>query len=169
MNLKESLLFEHSKQQCENIVAYIGNDRKKFKELMELFFNGEYVITQRAAWPMSYCVEKYPELIAPYFKRLLDNLSKKGVHDAVKRNTVRLLQHVTVPEKYHGELMNTCFSFIESHEVAPAIKAFSLTILQNLSKQYPEILQELRLIISERWEHETPAFRSRARKILGTM
>jgi len=115
---------------------------------------------------MSYCVRNHPELIKPYFKPLLDNLSKKGIHGAIIRNTVRLLQDVEIPKKYHGKVMDECFRFIQSHETEVAIKAFSLTILHNLSKQYPEILPELKLIIEERWEHETAAFRSRAKKIL---
>src|SRR6201992_3830883 len=140
MNLKESLLEEHSKAQCDKIVAYIGSDKKLFAELMKLFFEGEYRVTQRAAWPMCNCVKNHPELIEPFFKPLLDNLAKKNLHDAVKRNTVRLLQEVAIPKKFHGQLMNICFDFIQSNEEPVAIKAFSLTILHNLSKQYPEII-----------------------------
>ena len=62
--------------------------------------------------------------------------------------------------------MNICFNFTLSNETAVAIKVFSLTILQNLSKSYPEIISEIKLIIEERWEHETVAFRARAGKIL---
>jgi hypothetical protein len=166
MNLKETILEEHSKKQCDKVVRYIGNDKKRFGELMKLFFKGEYRLTQRAAWPMSYCVGNHPELIQPYFKPLLDNLAKKDLHDAVKRNSVRLLQSVEIPKKYNGKLMNICFDFIQSNETASAIKVFSLTILQNLSKQYPEILPEIKLVIEERWEHETAAFRTKAEKIL---
>jgi hypothetical protein len=166
MNLKQTLLEEHSKKQCDKIVSYIGNDKKLFAELMKLFFEGEYRVTQRAAWPVSYCVKNHPQLIDPFFKPLLNNLEKKGLHDAVKRNTVRLLQSVIVPKKFHGQLMNICFDFLQSNETAVAIKAFSLTILQNLSKQYPEIIPELKLIVQERWEHETQAFKIRARKII---
>jgi hypothetical protein len=166
MNLEEALLKEHSKKQCDAIVKYIGDNKERFALLMDLFFKGEYRITQRAAWPMSYCVRNHPSLIKPYFKLLLDNLSKNGIHDAVLRNTVRLLQDVEIPKKFHGRVMNICFDFIQSNETAVAIKAFSLTILQNLSKQYPEIIPELKLIIEERWEHETAAFRSRAKRFL---
>ena len=166
MNLKQTLLEEHSKKQCDKIVSYIGSDKKLFAELMKLFFEGQYRVTQRAAWPVSYCVKNHPQLIDPFFKPLLDNLEKKGLHDAVKRNTVRLLQSVIVPKKFHGQLMNICFDFLQSNETAVAIKAFSLTILKNLSKQYPEIIPELKLIIQERWEHETQAFKTRARKII---
>ena len=62
--------------------------------------------------------------------------------------------------------MNLCFSFIQSHDEPVAIKAFSLTILERLLPLYPDIKNELLLIIEERWEHETAAFRSRAKRIL---
>jgi hypothetical protein len=77
-----------------------------------------------------------------------------------------LLQQITIPERLHGEVMNICFEYIASPDESVAVKAFSLTILQNLSKQYPEIKNELKLVIEERWDHETAAFRSRAKKIL---
>jgi hypothetical protein len=167
MNLKNALLREHSKEQCDKIVAYIGDDKKRFASLIDLFFHSDYRIVQRAAWPLSYCVRNHTHLIKPYFKKLLDYLGKKENPVAVIRNTMRLLQYVELPRRYHGRVMNTCFDFIQSNDLAPAIKAFSLTILQNMSKQYPEIIPELKLIISERWSIETPAFRSRAKRILG--
>src|ERR1700704_2181243 len=109
MDLLAALAKEHSKQQCDRIVKYIGDDAKKFAVLMNLFFKGEYRITQRAAWPMSYCVRAHPELIKPYFKPLLDNLGRKDLHVAVARNTLRLLQDVTIPKKFQGRVMNACF------------------------------------------------------------
>ena len=169
MNLEDMILEEHSKKQCDKIVKYIGADPTRFAGLMKLFFNGEYRISQRAAWPMSYAVRKHPSLIEPYLNKLINNLGKKGQHDAITRNSTRILQDIDVPKKYHGKLMDTCFNFIESNDTAVAIKAFSLTILQNLSKYYPEIGPELKLIIEERWEHETAAFQSRARKILKSL
>jgi hypothetical protein len=169
MNIKDLLITEHSKKQTDRIVKYIGADARRFAVLMKLFFAGEYRITQRAAWPMSYCVRNHPELIKPYFKKLLDFLQKPGVHNAVARNTVRLLQDVEIPEKYLGQIMSICFDYIQDIKTPAAVKAFSLTILQNLSKKYPEILPELKTIIEERWPHETPAFKSRANKILKTL
>jgi hypothetical protein len=166
MDLLKLLREEHSKKQTDRIANYIGDDQKRFAELINLFFKGEYRITQRAAWPMSYCVRRHPELILPYFKPLLDNLARKDIHIAVIRNTVRLLQDVDIPKRYHGRVMSTCFEFIQSPETPIAVKAFSLTILSHLAVDYPEIRGELKLIIEEQWEHATAAFRSRARKIL---
>jgi len=166
VNLEKVILDEHSKAQCNRVVAYVGDDKKRFAQLMKLFFEGEYRVTRRAAWPMSYVVRKHPELIAPYFGRLLTKLSNPKEGDAVVRNIVRLLQTVDTPKRYHGKLMTICFEFIQSNEAAIAIKAFSLSILQNLAKDYPEIIPEVKTIIEERWDIETAAFRSRARNFL---
>jgi hypothetical protein len=169
MNLLAMLEAGHSKKQCDLIVSHIGKDKDRFAELVKLFLKGEYRITQRAAWPLSYCVRQHPELISPYFKSLLDNLDKPGNHVAVVRNTMRLLQDVDIPKKYQGRVMNSCFDFIQSPETPIAVKAFSLTVLQHLSGEYPDILPELKLIIDEQWEQAPPAFRSRAKKILKNM
>jgi hypothetical protein len=169
MDLLKLLRAEHSKRQCDRIVAYIGGDKERFAQLVELFFRGEYRITQRAAWPLSYCVRTHPELITPYYRQLLDNLGRKDIHVAVVRNTVRLLQDVSIPNRYHGRVMSVCFEFVEDPATSIAVKAFALSILSNLSAEYPEIKGELKTLIESQWEQATPAFRSRARKILKAM
>jgi hypothetical protein len=166
MDLRETILAVHSKANAERIVKWIGSNQQRFDELFNLFLNDEDLVVQRAAWPMSYAVIANPQLIQKHFSKLLRNLEKPGRHVAVRRNTVRLLQDIPIPKKFHGEVMNICFDYISSPTEAVAVKAFSLTVLQNLSKQYPEIRQELKTIIEDRWEHETAAFRSRAKKIL---
>lgn len=166
MNLRETILAEHSKNNCSRIVKWVGNDQQRFDELFRFFLEDEPQVIQRAAWALSYAVIAHPELIKKHFSKLLNNLSKKGLHDAVKRNTVRLLQDIDIPEKFQGQVMNICFDYIISPHEKPAIKAFSLTILQHLTKQYPDIKQELRTIIEDRWDHESAAFRSRGKKIL---
>lgn len=166
MNLREQILKEHSKANCDKIVKWIGDNQLRFDELFHLFLNDGYRVVQRAAWPLSYCVAGHPLFIKKHFSKLLKNLHKPGIHDAVKRNTVRLLQEVEIPEKYHGEIMDTCFRYIASPDEAVAIKVFSMTILLHLSRRYPEIKNELKMIIEERWNYETAAFHSRAKKIL---
>lgn len=167
MQLREQILQEHSKSNCTIIVQWVGSSQARFDELIQLFLKDtNHTVVQRAAWPMSFCVINHPALISKHFGKLVKNLQKPGIHDAVKRNTVRLLQEVTIPEKYHGEIMDTCFTYISSPNEAAAVKAFSLTILENLSAIYPDIQQELKTIIEERWDYETAAFKSRARKIL---
>jgi hypothetical protein len=166
VNLREEILKEHSKAHAQAIANYACESKKNFKELMNCFLDDEYRLAQRAAWSVSWAAMKKPEMIYPHIKDLVSVLYKKNVHDAVIRNSVRVLQEIEIPEKYHGEVMNACFQFLEKPSTAVAIKAFSLTTLFNLSKKYPEIKPELKLIINDSLEHETAAFKARAKKIL---
>ena len=168
MDLKKKILAEklYTKEQAMKISEYACSTPGHFAELMQCFLSNEYRLAQRAAWSVSWAAKKKQELILPYIKDLVAQLPRKDVHDAVIRNSVRILQQVEIPEALHGELMNCCFSFIESNSTPIAIKAFSLTTLFNLSKSYPEIQNELKILIEERWNHETAAFKSRGRKIL---
>lgn len=169
MELREQILKAHSKANCDKIVKWVGDSQSRFDDLFKLFIGDEYRVVQRAGWPLSYVVEIYPTFIKKHFKQLLKNLEKPGTHEAVKRNTVRLLQHVEIPKAYQGAVMNYCFDFIADPKEKAAVKAFSLTVLENLTKEYPEIKPELKQIIEDRWEYEGAAFRSRAKKILKTM
>jgi len=166
MNLREEILREHSKTQALKIAQYACQSKKNCKELMNCFLDDEYRLAQRAAWSVCWAAKQKPEMITPHLKDLVAVLQKKTVHNAVVRNSVRVLQKIELPEKFHGDVMNACFKFLEQPSTPVAIKAFSLTTLFNLSKTYPEIQPELKLIIEERWEQEGAAFRSRGKKIL---
>ena len=166
MKLREEILKEHSKAQCGKIVKWVGNSQERFDELFYLFLNDEYRITQRAAWPVSYSIIAHPALIKKNWKKFITNLKKPGLHDSIKRNSIRLLQNLEIPEKYHGEIMGICFKFLESPTEALAIKVFSMTVLGNLAKKYPDIIPELKLLIENQLPDQTAGFKSRAKKIL---
>ena len=65
MDIRQALTAEHSKRQTIAIVEFIGDDARRFAELMKIFFAGEYRLTQRAAWTLNSCAERRPELIRP--------------------------------------------------------------------------------------------------------
>lgn len=166
MNILQELGAEHSKAQALKIAAYACASKKNFRELMKCFLSDDYRIAQRAAWSVSWAARQQPGMIVPYIKELVAQMQRKDVHNAVVRNSVRILEAIEIPEEFHGEVMNVCFAFIESPATPVAVKAFALTTLFNLSKKYPDIRAELKLVIEERWDMETAAFRSRGRKIL---
>lgn len=165
-NLKSTILQEHSKAQCNKIVEWIGYDQTRFDELFNLFLKDDYQVTQRAAWPVSFCINHHPEFIKKQFGALVNNLHKPGIHNAVKRNTLHILQGIEIPEKYQGEVMNLCFQYVESPTEAIATKAYSLTVLGNLAKLYPEILPEIKLMIDKQLPNQRAAFKSRAKRLL---
>lgn len=169
MDLRQQLFAENSRANCDKIVAWIGDRQDRFDALFDIFCCDEYRLSQRAAWPVSYAVEAHPELIKKQFKRLVDNLEKQGIHGAVRRNSVRVLQEIEVPKRHHGRVMNACFAFIADPQEAAAVKAFAIRVLENLADQYPDIIPELTTTLEELYPNESPSFRSRAKAFFKKM
>ena len=169
MNLVKVLLREHSKAQTTKIVNYVGDNEERFKELIDVFLAGPYRVTQRAAWPLSYCVEYHPELIRPHLSRIIRNLNKHGQHDSVKRNTIRLLQFISIPQKLQGITTQVCFSLLQNPKEPIAVRVFSMTVLDNITKVQPELRNELKIILEDNLPYGSAGFVSRARKILSTL
>jgi hypothetical protein len=121
---------------------------------------------QRAGWPMSDIAISHPEMIKPYIGKFVKLFHKKGMHEAVIRNVLRVMQFVDVPAKYHGEVVNACFEFLLKSEYPIAYKAFSMTVLLNITKKEPGLKRELKIVIEEMMKEGSPAIRSRGKNVL---
>lgn len=167
MNLREELLVDNSKAQAEKIADWAISNSKKLSELMQTFLYDEYRVVQRAAHAIDKIVDTKPQILQPYYEVMVKRLQNDDIPDAVKRNVLRTFQNVEIPEPLHGELMNICFDLLTDLNQPIAIHVFAMTVLDNLSNHYPEIKQELNLILTERLQQKASAgFRSRAKKIL---
>lgn len=166
MNLEAEILREHSKHQAERITAWIGNDRKKFKQLMDLFLRGEYRVTQRSSWIVSLCAEKHPELIHPYLSKMVARMQEPGVHDAVRRNVLRILQDIEIPKNLLGTVATVCFDYLVSADAPIAVKVFCMTVLGNITRSEPDLRKELQLVIERQLPYAGAGFRSRAKRVL---
>lgn len=170
MNLHEAILAEHSKTNTQKIVQWIGNDGEKIRKLIDILLNDEYRVVQRAAWIVSDIAKIHPDLMREYIPVLVEKLKDTKAHIAVKRNIYRLLQFVELPEAVHGDLMNDCFDSLMNPREALAVRAFAMSILARLVETYPEIGNELRIIIEDALQHEAAAsFKSRAKHVLNQL
>lgn len=167
MDIRACLEAEHSKTATNTIVKYIGDDPLKFRVLVEQFLKGEAILRQRAAWPLSYVAIEHPELIKPYFGKLMDELGKKGLHPAIHRSILRVFQQIDIPEKYQGQLIDICYRFIMNETLPPAIRAFAITTATNICMDYPELKNELLIILKElSILPQQPAIKSRIKSAL---
>jgi hypothetical protein len=166
MQLRSEILKEHSKKQSIKIAAWIGNNEQRFAELLQLFLNDEYPVVQRAAWALNLVAENHPGLIEPQLETIIHKMTEAGAPVAVKRNVIRLLQFVPIPEELHGTVMNACFELLADPKETIAVRVFSMTVLANLAKIYPDIKQELKAIVNDVLEQGASAgFKSRVRRL----
>jgi hypothetical protein len=166
MDLRKEILKEHSKKQRMKVVDYVGDNRNRFKALIQVFLEGPYRVTQRASWPISYCVENSPGLITPHLSTLLTFLKRPGLHNAVKRNVIRLFQFVDIPKRMHGRVAEVCFQYLQDKKEPVAIRVFSMSVLAEIALHNPDLKRELRLLIEDHLPYASAAFLSRARKVI---
>ena len=166
MNLESEILKEHYKRQVKKIARWIGHDKNRFKQLMELFLHGDYVITQRSVWILSHCAESYPELISPWLKPIIKKMQEPSVHDAVKRNVLHILQNIEIPAPLLGIVVSLCFDYLNSLESPITVKALSMTVLLNIARSEPDLQHELQLVIEQMFPYVGAALRARSRIIL---
>ncbi len=170
MNIHKQLEKEHSKENSLRIVSYIGNDSERFHELMNCFFmeTKDYRVPQRAAHALSLTFDKQPQLILPYREKLIHSLANPDLKSSLKRNILRVLQFTKIEEEWMGNLYENCFGFLADPKEEIAIRAFSMTVLYNISERFYELKPELQVMIeSVLAEPETsPGIQSRGKQIL---
>lgn len=167
MNIKERLEAEHSKTLTIAIVNYVGEDKLRFKMLMDIFLGSDYRLTQRSAWPLGYIALEHPKLLTPYFSRFIKKLDDPSAHPGIFRNIFRVLQGIEIPEKYQGMVVDRAFKAIMSETQPAAVRAFAITTAANICRQYPELKQELLVILQELNAFpQLPSLRSRIKKAL---
>ncbi|MCF3107946.1 hypothetical protein LL912_04065 [Niabella sp. CC-SYL272] len=167
MNLPVIFTAAIKKETVAAIVEWIGANQKRFDQLFGLFSKGEPRVVQRAAWPLSYCVIRHPELITPHYGKIIQLLNDPAQPAAVKRNILRLMdQGPETPKKFHGPVMDSCFRILEDPEETIASRAFAIGILSRMTDRYPEILPELKTALEFALPNASPGVRSRALKVL---
>jgi hypothetical protein len=166
MDIRAQLLNEHSAHNSDLIAAWISNDESRFAILIHLFLTDEYRIVQRAAMAFGRCIDDHPQLMSPYWEQLLSSCALPDAPDAVKRNVIRVIQNIPIPDEYLGMAASICFDLLANHKESIAVRAFSMTVLYNISLREPELQSELCLLIQDQWEHQSVGFRNRGAKIL---
>lgn len=165
MNLKEELLKEHSLVQAKKISLWAVESKSNLKQLMAVFFGKEKLLVQRASWSASKAHELKPDWFHNYIPQLIACL-EKPIHGSVRRNSLRMLQTMEIPESLRGKLIDILFSLLMDPKTESAVKAFGMTVASNIAEEYPELKNELKIIIEDQLPYATPSFKSRAKKII---
>jgi hypothetical protein len=165
MDIKKVLLKEHTSRNALKIVNYIGDNPARFNLLVQVLLEGPYKVSQRASWPLSICIEHHPELIKPHLGTILKILDNRTVHDAVRRNIVRLLQFIEIPRRYYGKVWSSCYQLMDPKQPI-AVRVFSMTVLATIAAKEPDLKNELLLLIEDQLPYASAGYLARAKKVL---
>lgn len=165
MNYIQQLLKEHSRSNTDIIAKAIGNNAIEFKKIIDIIYNGDPPLPQRASWLLAALNEKHPELLLPYIPLFIDTLPIFKI-DGIKRNMALVLASHNIPKKLQGKLINLCFDLLLSSEETVAVKVHAMQAIANIAKKHPELQNELNAAIENQMPKTTAAFQARAKRIL---
>lgn len=167
MNLEQELLRRPSKERLNHLAQIFTKNEAEFSELISCIDpkQPDDNVKNYGAWLLSTCADHDSSVVVPYLDRLTEILENTEL-TGVRRNIVRVLSKVDLPEELHGRLADICFSLLASRKEPVAVRVFSMIVLHNLCGKYPEMARELCLIIKEDIENGSPGFKSRGRKVL---
>jgi hypothetical protein len=145
-----SILSDSSRSLVEYTAVMVGDDAKLFKEVLDLAYQQKSPLCMRAARVADFCCERNPELVRPYLVKIVKDLP--GLKDmAVKRVFMHILtRHSWVEdEEAMGKMVDTLFKWLLDDTQAIAIKAYSMIILENITKVLPDLTGEMIAVLEE--------------------
>lgn len=166
MDFAHALLTNYSKTQAERIALYIGPDQGRFDELLACMLGDDPLLSQRAAWPIGKVLDAYAWHLLPHLATLREHLQTDHIHPAIPRNILRGLTFLSIPEDEQGEWLDLCFGYLQDPKQPVAIRVHAMQVAFNLSQPYPELQQELHMIITAHVSEGSAGFKSRAKKLL---
>lgn len=165
--LIERLLASNAREQALEMAQSAIGDKGLLDDLIYLFVNESYRITQRVSWILVLLVENKNEILLPYESLLLESLKKKNLSDAVKRNVMRIWSISGVSKKIEGLVYDYCISYLMGHE-AIAIKVHSMSVAYEIAKPWAELRRELKVAVEDVLlkEGESAGIKSKCKRVL---
>ncbi len=149
--------------------------------LLEIGFRNEDPISSRACWVLEFTARRNLRYLDPHLDFWAKNLSVLR-HESSIRPMAKICELLVL--EYYGDATNTasscltsqhlelivtaCFDWlIGPHKVAS--KAYSMTSLYHLGKDFEWIHPELHLLLENEYSTGSAAFKARARQILSKL
>jgi len=166
MDLENKLKSRINKLEIEGLIQSFNHKKFSLKEIIALLKKEE---TQfQASWLMTHLIERKPAIVDQDDVLIFVELLESDILEGVERNIWRSLSFIKIPEIHHESLINIAFEKLENHKTAVAVQAFSMTVLEKLLINEPELQQALKEILMLKLEQQPSAgIRSCATKIIG--
>ena len=169
MDIRTQLLKGNSRANADAVAAYVGDDPDRFRTLMQFMLDDDRRTGQLASHSVAIVCDTHPDLAVPYLGRLLGTLDAP-VHEAVQRNSIRIMQTCTLPQRFHGRITSVMFALIADPQRSIAQRAFAITVAARMVKAHPDLGTELRILLEDALRTDPgPAIRSRARNVLKSL
>jgi hypothetical protein len=148
-------------------VSYIVERKIPLPDLQDLI-HAEKPVAMRFSWLLGGICELQPSVVYPsvtYF------FSKRHEIQIVNfnRSLAKMFWLAGVPLEIEGEAIDEMVKWLLDPKTIVSTKAYALSALYELTHKYPELKNEIKLVIEDQLDKNTIAFRKRAEKVLKDM
>lgn len=160
------ILYDSSKINGLIVAEYALKNKNFFEDLFAIIISEEEKYSVRASYVLCLISSKKPEKIKPRIPEIIEMI-KKVKNSGIKKNLLKIFEsYITIEDEDHlGLLVDMCFRFVLSSFESAATRVYSMEILYNVTKQEPDLKNELNLILEEVIDNSDKAVLWRAQKI----
>lgn len=175
---KELNYVNHSREKRLFYAKLMQDNPVLVPKLLEILFTVDDKISPRAAWVFEFMCKHKIETVVPYLDIFTENMHKVHIDSAVRpvakiceflatayaSKSESKIKHA-LTETHKERIIENCFDYM-INDVKVAAKAYSMTTLFLLGKEYDWVHPELARILEEDFTKQSAAFKARARQIL---
>ena len=163
-SLKASLAADRSSENRSKWAHYIVNNKIALLDIIELL-EAEHPIAMRFTWLFGDIVLLDSTVIYPIVGYCFERRDKM-TFPGFKRTVAKMLCLAGVPEEIEGLVVDELFKWVLDPKIKVAVKVFSIDVLCQLTFKYPDLKEELLLVIDDQLDKNSVAFKARARMVL---
>ncbi|SRR6056297_651860 len=165
MDLQKQLLAEASVRNIQFIAELVKNDPACFNELFQYIYSNNGYLATRAGWVIDHLLEARNDEIKSKLNEIIDFLPHTKFH-GLRRHLLKIVSCFPYPDYKMAEMIDLCFSWLNSTDQKVAAKVHCMQILYNISEKEPELLPELVSTLENLYELNSTGFQCRANKII---
>ncbi len=166
IDIKKVLMSEYSRTFIDVQVALIQQRPELFEAYWEQYTMLREPYSRRAAWVISHVVDRDPGMINHQHLEELIALAPELQTDAGKRCMTRILSIALIPESLQGEVVDRCFTWLNSTEESIAVRNYCIDTLWRFSREIPEIGIELTAMLEHHQERFSTGLKNKSAKVL---
>ena len=155
-----------SKNKVNEVLDYIGSDPDRLDELMTLVFCEDKTLSTNASWVLYHALDNEALDFSPYSHAAIDPMMHP-THPMIERGLLKLF--ITLdewPEERFAGIVDHMMSIIMNTNSMIAAQALSMEALWKHLQPYPELLDELGIVVEEGIPYGSAGYKAKARKIL---
>lgn len=142
----------------QKLLAPFLKDRSKIDALVKITENLEaYPLKEYASYALTH-LQKQKVDLRPYRSTLIDILFTTD-NQSVLRNLTNIIYQLPFDDYRESEFFDLLLAFVTNPSNKVALHVYSIYNLIHFAQRYPELSEEIRLVIHDKADDKTPAYK----------